>query len=136
MSHELKHPRGSRGSRLEPVPVPAHPFAGQHLLAELYGVPAAKLDDPVLLEEALREGVRRSGAALLNLEARRFSPHGVTVLALLAESHASLHSYPEAGALFFDAFTCGPCDPEAILAAVVTALEPQRCERRLLQRGG
>ena len=78
----------------------------------------------------------QSGATLLNLEARRFTPHGVTVLALLAESHASLHSYPEAGALFFDAFTCGPCDPEAILAAVVTALSPGRCERRLLQRGG
>lgn len=121
---------------LETAPVPAHPFAGQHLLAELYGVPAARLDDPALLEAALREGVRRSGATLLNLEARRFTPHGVTVLALLAESHASLHSYPEAGALFFDAFTCGPCDPEAILGAVVAALSPQRCERRLLQRGG
>ncbi len=136
MSNELEGPRGLRESRLEAAPVPAHPFAGQHLLAELYGVPAAKLDDSGLLEAALRKGIEQSGATLLNLEARRFSPHGVTVLALLSESHASLHSYPEAGALFFDAFTCGPCDPEAILGAVVTALEPQRCERRLLQRGG
>lgn len=122
-------------SRLEPT-APAHPFAGQHLLAELYGVPAFKLDDPELLAGALREGVRRSGATLLNLETRRFTPHGVTVLALLAESHASLHAYPEAEALFFDAFTCGPCSPEAILGAVVGVLGPTKLERRLLRRGG
>lgn len=136
MSSDLEGSRGVRESRIEAAQTSAHPFAGQHLLAELYGVPAARLDDPGLLEGALREGVRRSGATLLNLESHRFTPHGVTVLALLAESHASLHSYPEAGALFFDAFTCGSCDPGAILAAVVAALEPQRCERRLLQRGG
>lgn len=118
---------------LEPA---VHPFFGRHLLAELYGVPCAKLDDPELLAAALRQGVAQSGATLLNLEVKRFDPQGVTVLALLAESHASLHTYPEVGALFFDAFTCGLCDPEAILAAVVAALEPAEVERRLLKRGG
>lgn len=118
---------------LEPA---VHPFYGRHLLAELYGVCRAKLDDPELLAGALRRGTVQSGATLLNLEVKRFDPQGVTVLALLAESHASLHTYPEVGALFFDAFTCGTCDPEAILTAVVAALEPAEVERRFLNRGG
>lgn len=113
----------------------AHPFSGQHLLAELYGVAGTSLDDPELLAGALTRGALASGATLLNLEVRRFTPHGVTVLALLAESHASLHTYPEVGALFFDAFTCGSCDPEAILGAVVAALAPEEVARRLVRRG-
>lgn len=116
---------------------PAHPFEGQHLLAELYGVSSARLDDPELLADALRQGVKQGGATLCHLEVRHFSPHGVTVLALLAESHASVHSYPEAGALFFDAFTCGPnCRPEGILEAVVAALAPEEVRSSMIRRGG
>lgn len=126
----------SRAALGAPPVTPAHPFEGQHLLAELYGVLPARLDDPRLLAEALRRGVSRGGATLLNLELRQFQPHGVTVLALLAESHASIHSYPEAGALFFDAFTCGQCRPEGILEAVVEALAPEKVISKLIQRGG
>ncbi len=123
-------------SPVSPPPLAsAHPFAGHHLLAELYGVPPARLDDLELLAEALRRGVELGGATLLHLEVRRFSPHGVTVLALLAESHASLHSYPEAGALFFDAFTCGKGRPEAILEAVVEALAPREVRSSMILRG-
>jgi S-adenosylmethionine decarboxylase len=58
------------------------------------------------------------------------------VLALLAESHASIHSYPEAGSLFFDAFTCGSnCEPERILDAVVEALMPTEVRSNLIWRG-
>lgn len=115
---------------------PVYPFAGQHLLAELYGVSFARLDDPELLAEVLKQGVKKSGATLCHLEVRHFRPHGVTVLALLAESHASIHSYPEAGALFFDAFTCGPKGrPEGILAAVVEVLAPEEVRSSLIQRG-
>lgn len=113
-----------------------YPFAGQHLLAELYGVLPSLLDDPELLAEALRRGVSQGGATLCHLEVRRFQPHGVTVLALLAESHASIHSYPEASALFFDAFTCGPTgQPVLILNAVVAALVPEKVCTKLIRRG-
>lgn len=116
--------------------VSTHPFFGQHLLAELYGVAPARLDDPELLADVLRQGVKQGGATLCHLEVRHFRPHGVTVLALLAESHASIHSYPEAGALFFDAFTCGPgCRPGGILDAVVEALAPEEVRSRLIRRG-
>lgn len=121
-----------------PAPLPgaaAHPFAGHHLLAELYGVLPARLDDPELLAGALGRGIEQGGATLLHLEVRRFKPHGVTVLALLAESHASLHSYPEAGALFFDAFTCGKGRPETILEVVVEALIPREVRSSMILRG-
>ena len=114
-----------------------YPFAGQHLLAELYGVAPSRLDDPELLAGVLTKGVSEGGATLLHLEVRHFRPHGVTVLALLAESHASIHSYPEAGALFFDAFTCGPKgQPVGILDAVVAALAPEKVRTKLIWRGG
>ena len=127
---------GSDSATGEGVGLNAYPFTGQHLLAELYGVSPAQLDDPELLAEALRQGVSRGGATLCHLEVRQFKPHGVTVLALLAESHASIHSYPEAGSLFFDAFTCGPnCHPAAILDAVIEALVPTEVRSNLIRRG-
>lgn len=127
---------GSDSAPRERVGATAYPFAGQHLLAELYGVTPSRLDDPELLAEALKHGVSRGGATLCHLEVRHFRPHGVTVLALLAESHASIHSYPEAGSLFFDAFTCGPnCQPAAILEVVVGALMPTEVRSSLIQRG-
>jgi S-adenosylmethionine decarboxylase proenzyme len=120
----------------EGVKATSYPFAGQHLLAELYGVSPARLDDPELLAEALKQGVSKGGATLCHLEVRQFKPHGVTVLALLAESHASIHSYPEAGSLFFDAFTCGPnCQPGSILDVVIEALAPEEVRSRLIRRG-
>lgn len=122
---------------LGPTPAAPYPFAGQHLLAELYGVSPARLDDPELLADVLKRGVKQGGATLCHLEVRHFRPHGVTVLALLAESHASLHTYPEAGALFFDAFTCGPTgQPVAILDSVVAALAPEKLCTKLIRRGG
>jgi len=127
---------GSNPAPGERVVATAYPFAGQHLLAELYGVSPSQLDDPELLARALTQGVSEGGATLLHLEVRHFRPHGVTVLALLAESHASIHSYPEAGSLFFDAFTCGPnCEPERILDAVVEALMPTEVRSSLIWRG-
>ncbi len=128
---------GSDSAPSERVVATTYPFAGQHLLAELYGVSPSRLDDPELLARALTQGMSEGGTTLLHLEVRHFQPHGVTVLALLAESHASVHSYPEAGALFFDAFTCGPnCEPEKILGAVVVALAPEQVRTRLIERGG
>lgn len=89
------------------------PFAGRHVLAELTAADPALLDDEQLLCAALRDVLSAAGASVLQVVAHRFAPHGVTVLALLAESHASLHTWPEHGAAFVDVFTCGgAADPE------------------------
>jgi spermidine synthase len=96
--------------------IPSGSFSGRHVLAELRGVPAALLADDAALARALRTALDGGGASTLDVVTHRFEPQGTTVLALLAESHASVHAYPEAGAAFVDVFTCGEhADPERIV---------------------
>jgi spermidine synthase len=89
--------QSARGSR----------FEGCHVLAEFTGVDPDLADDAVRLRTVLRGALTSAGATVCEIVDKRFEPHGVTVLALLAESHASIHSYPERGAMFVDVFTCG-----------------------------
>ncbi|MBV8966840.1 MAG: adenosylmethionine decarboxylase [Mycobacteriaceae bacterium] len=86
---------------------PGNQFAGCHVLAEFSGVDPALADDPTRLRDLLCSALERAGATVCDVVDKRFAPHGVTVLALLEESHASIHSYPERGAMFVDVFTCG-----------------------------
>jgi S-adenosylmethionine decarboxylase len=98
-------------------------FAGRHVLAELVGIGRAVLDDPVLLSAALTSALTGAGATVCEVMAHRFAPQGVTVLAMLAESHASVHTYPELGAAFVDVFTCGDrADPEYAVRLLAKAL--------------
>ncbi len=86
---------------------PGSRFAGCHVLAEFTGVDPALADDTVRLRSALDSALTAAGATVCAMVDKRFEPHGVTVLAMLAESHASIHSYPERGSMFVDVFTCG-----------------------------
>jgi S-adenosylmethionine decarboxylase len=86
----------------------------------------------------LRGGFRlsRSGATLCGLQIKRFEPAGLTVVYLLSESHASVYTYPERNALFFDAFTCGDrCKPKAFVEALVEALGDCKAKVHVLNRG-
>ncbi|MFK7873681.1 MAG: adenosylmethionine decarboxylase [Oligoflexales bacterium] len=114
-----------------------HMFHGVHVLGELYEVDSKLLQDENLLESCLREGIEQSGASLCGIQTKKFDEGGgVTILALLSESHASIHTYPEKGALFFDAFTCGTrCQTQRIADALVKALKPGRTELQSIQRG-
>ncbi|WP_353190083.1 adenosylmethionine decarboxylase [Pandoraea pnomenusa] len=97
---------------------PAGPygFFGRHILADLYGIDAEALNDAPYLCSLLEAGIVRSGATLIKTVDFVFQPSGVTLLMLLAESHVSLHTYPDESRAFFDAFTCGTtCDPHQIL---------------------
>lgn len=114
-------------------------FSGRHVLAEMRGVDPALLNDADFLSGAVRSAVTRVGATVCEVVSHRFEPNGVTVVALLAESHASVHTYPEFGALFADVFTCGErADPERAVRLLAEALG---CDRVLLStvdrgRGG
>lgn len=113
-----------------------HLFHGVHVLGEIYGVEASILDDVHLLEKILTKGIEASGASLCGTQVKQFEPNGVTILALLSESHASIHTYPDKGALFFDAFTCGDrCKPELIATALIQALKPSRHTLSTIKRG-
>ena len=80
---------------------------GKHCILELYHCNPAKLDDEAVLRSIISTAVQRAGATLLHLITHHFEPQGVTGLALLAESHLSIHTWPESGYAAVDVFTCG-----------------------------
>jgi S-adenosylmethionine decarboxylase len=112
------------------------PYDGQHLIADLHGC-AAALDDVARIERALRGAVTAGGATLIDLRLHHFGPgQGVTGVALLAESHISIHTWPEHGYAALDFFLCGARhDLEAALAAVVVELAPARVDTQTIKRG-
>ena len=80
---------------------------GTHLIAELAGCDQESLNDEELLREGLRAAAQAAGATVLSVHSHKFTPVGVTAFALLAESHISIHTWPELGYAAVDAFTCG-----------------------------
>ncbi len=115
---------------------PEFEASGTHLLLNLSGCSFALLNDEETLRDLAQRAARATGASVLQMVSHRFSPQGVTVLLLLAESHASLHTYPESGVLFWDCFTCGQeCKPELGVPVLVEALGPKTVSERLIQRG-
>ncbi|MEU1980284.1 adenosylmethionine decarboxylase [Nocardia sp. NPDC019395] len=112
-------------------------FTGRHVLAEFGGVDSALCDDIDRLQAALREALTAAGVTICEMVGKQFEPHGVTVLALLAESHASLHTYPETGDIFVDVFTCGSAADNAGTVAELlrTALAPRYVRISTVRRG-
>jgi S-adenosylmethionine decarboxylase len=97
---------------------------GKHCILELYDCDSAKLDDEAFLRDTITSAAKRAGATLLNLITHRFDPQGVTGLALLAESHISIHTWPESGYAAVDVFTCGDHTmPERACQVLLTELE-------------
>jgi S-adenosylmethionine decarboxylase len=84
-------------------------FAGTHLIIEVIG--GEGLDDEARIERAFRECVDICGATLLHIHTHKFSPQGVSGVAVLAESHISVHTWPEIGYGAFDVFMCGEAQP-------------------------
>lgn len=111
-------------------------FTGQHVLAELEGVDPELLDDEQFLRETLYSVLNRSHATVCDMMTKRFEPQGVTVLALLSESHASLHTYPEDGSMFLDVFTCGnTARPDLAVQLLAEALCPASVNTQTIRRG-
>jgi S-adenosylmethionine decarboxylase len=89
-------------------------YAGSHLIIDLWD--ARHLDDAGVIELALRRSVRAAGATLLHLHLHRFDEGGgVSGVAVLAESHISVHTWPERGYAAIDVFMCGRTRPHAVV---------------------
>ena len=82
-------------------------FQGIHLLLELYGCNKDKLNDELYLRCQLNSAAKLAKASVLNIVSNKFEPFGVTAIALLAESHLSIHTWPESQYSAIDIFTCG-----------------------------
>ena len=79
----------------------------KHLLLELYKCDFSKLNDESFLRCSLNNAAKLANATVLNLISNKFEPQGVTAIALLAESHISIHTWPESHYSAIDIFTCG-----------------------------
>jgi len=85
-------------------------FAGSHLIIDLFG--AKRLDDLKHIERTLKRCVEIAGATLLHIHLHHFTPNGgVSGVAVLSESHISIHSWPEADYAALDVFMCGDAKP-------------------------
>lgn len=108
--------------------------AGAHLIIDLYD--AKKLDDIGLIETTLRKCVEAAEATLLHIHLHHFEPNGgVSGVAMLAESHISIHSWPENGYAALDVFMCGDAKPEACVPVLRKAFKPKRIAVSELLRG-
>lgn len=109
---------------------------GSHCILELYDCPYDLLDDKEFICETLSRAAEASGSTLLSLTSHKFDPQGVTALGLLAESHISIHTWPEKGYAAADVFTCGThCDPVKACSFLIQQLNARRHSRSVLQRG-
>lgn len=80
---------------------------GRHLIVEYSGCERSKLDNIELIEEYLKEAVRKSGATIVRSVFHRYNPQGISGVVVIAESHLSIHTWPEYGYAAVDFFTCG-----------------------------
>ncbi len=100
-------------------------YAGTHLIIDLWG--ATNLDDPGHIDAVLRAAAIASGATILHGHFHHFSPNGgVSGVLVLAESHVSIHTWPERDFAALDIFVCGDCDPYKAIPLLKTGFLPER----------
>ena len=96
-----------KSNDIETLPTDSVENVGRHCILELYQCDHAKLNDEAFIRTTITSSAKIAGATLINLVTHSFKPQGVTGLALLAESHISIHTWPEIGFAAIDVFTCG-----------------------------
>ncbi len=109
-------------------------YAGDHLLVEMWD--ADHLANADVIQSALERAARAAGATVLHSYYHPFGEGmGVSGVTILAESHISIHTWPERGYAAIDVFMCGNCDPNLTLPVLQDAFSPGRIESQQFQRG-
>ena len=107
----------------------------KHFLLELYRCDCEKLNDESFLRCTLNRSAKLAKATVLNLISNKFEPQGVTAIALLAESHISIHTWPESNYSAIDIFTCGQnMMPELASQYLIEALNAKEHSLRVIKR--
>ena len=109
-------------------------YAGTHLLIDLWD--ATNLDDLEITERALRESAIVAGATILHSHLHHFTPNGgISGVVVLAESHISIHTWPERGYAALDIFMCGDCNPYKAIPVLREAFKPGNVQVGEQRRG-
>ena len=117
--------------------MPAHHSSGTHLIADLHGIDRKKLADASAIEELLKQGALAAGAHIVYSHFHPFGQdQGVTGVVLLAESHISIHTWPEFEFAAVDIFMCGHAQPHRALDYIRESLKPDAVNVRDIARGG
>ncbi len=110
-------------------------IVGKHCILELYECDQTRLNDEAFIRTTVTIAAKVAGARLLNLMTHKFEPQGVTGLALLAESHISIHTWPESFYAAVDVFTCGDHTmPERACEVLCKELLARKSSLRSFQR--
>lgn len=98
-------------------------YMGRHVIADLHDVSAEVLGSIDFWKEILIDGAKRSGATVLSDHFHHFGEgYGITGVIVLAESHISIHTWPEKNYAAIDVFMCGTCDPEVAVDHIVSKI--------------
>ena len=117
------HPNPGWGS----AEIQATDMVGKHCILELYDCEPSRLNDEAFIRTTITSAAKGAGATLLNLITQQLEPQGVAGRALLAESHISIHTWPESGYAAIDVFTCGDHTmPELACAILRSELQAKR----------
>ena len=106
---------------------------GSGVVAILIG--AKNLNDTELMELAFREATNKCGATLLHVNLHQFKPNGITGVAILAESHISVHTWPEKNFAAFDVFMCGESQPNLAIDVMKKHFKPVKINSKIIKRG-
>ena len=110
-------------------------FKAIHLILELYSCNKDKLNDELFLRYIINNAAKLSKSKVLNLLSNKFEPLGVTAIALLAESHLSIHTWPECRYAAVDIYTCGQnMRPDLASKFLIDSLESQKQSTKRINR--
>lgn len=115
-------------------------IAGLQLLLDLYDCRAGALDDSENVEGILRQALEAAGFQVVNRTAHEFPHHGITLVLVLAQSHATLHTWPESNFATLDVYACGKSATirpslERVRDRIVQQLAPKKNSMRFVDRG-
>ncbi|MHB8125025.1 MAG: adenosylmethionine decarboxylase [Desulfitobacteriaceae bacterium] len=109
---------------------------GRHVVADAWGINFELINNAELLQKHMVEVAETSGLTILSVQAYKFYPQGVTIIMLIAESHFSIHTYPEKGFAAIDCYTCGKVDdPYNVVTKFLSILNPDEFYVKKLERG-
>lgn len=109
---------------------------GRHVVADAWGINFELLDDIKLLQKYMVEVAEACTLSVLSTQAYKFHPQGASIILLIAESHFSIHTYPEKGFVAIDCYTCGETvDSDEVVTKFLAMLKPNAFNVMKLVRG-